>query len=71
VKTAAQCKRLLASIGLRAGLEKDATSGFEFTVEDGDGNTVAFGWSAGTKTEALNEAVDHPAIQLRLRKAVA
>jgi hypothetical protein len=71
VISAAAAKKRLASIGLRCVLEKDATSGFEFLVEDGAGETVAWGWSAGTRTEALNEAVTHPAIQLRLSKAVA
>lgn len=71
MRSAAACRKLIAGLGLHVGLEEDATSGFEFTVEDGAGNTVAYGWSAGNKTDALNEAVDHPAIKRRLERQTA
>jgi hypothetical protein len=64
-------KQKLATAGLHLAIEKDATSGHEFTVTTADGQTIAYGWSGGTKTEAAEEAFRHPAVQLKLGKAVA
>jgi hypothetical protein len=65
-------KQLLA-VGLDLAIEKDPTGGHEFSVTttDGRGQQIAWGWSAGTKTEAAQEAYAHPAVQLRLNKVTA
>ncbi len=58
--TAAQCKKALKGLGLRAILEKvpGLGGGHEYLVQDSADRTVASGWSLGSKTDALNDAVD-------------
>lgn len=65
------CAKRLKAIGLRVAFERDATSGFEFVVSDALGSCVAYGWSAGTKSDAAAEVLSHPAIALRLARSAA
>ncbi len=68
--TAAQAKKELREMGLRAVLKKDATVGYEYlVVRISDDRAVACGWSAGNKTDALNDAVESGR-SLQAREAV-
>lgn len=67
----AAIKSQLKRVGLHLAIEKDATSGHEFTVTTADGQTIAYGWNEGSGGDAAAEALRHPAVQLKLGKAVA
>jgi hypothetical protein len=50
-------KKTLEKAGYHLVLERDATVGWEYLVENKDGRSVASGWTMGTKTEAAQEAL--------------
>lgn len=66
--TPAQANKRLAPLGLHLTVERDATEGHEYTVvETGSaGRVIASGWSGGTKSEAVAEAISDAVVARRL-----
>jgi hypothetical protein len=67
--TPAACKRALAPLGLDVAFERDATTGWEALAQDKSGGTVACVYHEGSKSDAADELMAHPAIKMRLSRA--